>query len=318
MKPTPLMKAALVDFGNIEETQLEQRKIQRSISTAPGQAMQNSMLRIELEQWNGANPVRHLQPETIVRSSWANRHEESFLNEDFKNLRDDIENSGGNVQPIKVRPVYGQSGKYEIIFGHRRHQACLDLGYPVLAMIAEADDQKMFIEMDKENRQRKDLTPFEQGIMYARALDAGLFPSARKMADAAGIDLTNLGRTIALARLPEFVLKAFESPLDLQHRWSADLTSAVSERRDEVILIAQAIQSENPRPNAKNVFERLTRLPATSDFESVSHKLAIPGGAGQSGVISIDPSKKTIVISLKNVDVKRANDIEIFIKNFLA
>ena len=318
MKPTPLMKAALVDFGNIEETQLEQRKIQRSISTAPGQAMQNSMLRIELEQWNGANPVRHLQPETIVRSSWANRHEESFLNEDFKKLRDDIENSGGNVQPIKVRPINGQPGKYEIIFGHRRHQACLDLGYPVLAMIAEADDQKMFIEMDKENRQRKDLKPYEQGMMYAKALDAGLFPSARKMADAAGIDLANLGRSLALARLPVELIQAFESPLEILQRWSSDLTKAVAERPDQVFEISKAIQIEIPRPAAKNVFDRLTRLAATSDYESVPHKILVSGGAGQSGVIQTDPAMKTISILLKNVDAQRSNDLEALIKNFLA
>lgn len=38
-------------------------------------------------------------------------------------------------------------------------------------MIAgDVDDQQMFVEMDRENRQRKDLRPYEQGMMYGHAL----------------------------------------------------------------------------------------------------------------------------------------------------
>jgi ParB family chromosome partitioning protein len=110
--------------------------------------------------------------------------------------------------------------------GHRRHQACLELGLPVFAVIEALDDQSLFVEMDRENRQRKDLRPYEIGLMYAKALDDGLFPSAKKLAEAVGIDLSQLGKALSLARLPQDVLGAFQSPLDLQYRWASELVPA--------------------------------------------------------------------------------------------
>lgn len=318
MKATPRSKAASVDLGNLEDVQREQRGKRNMAGTAPGQAMQNSILRAELEQWNGASPVRHLDPKTVIRSKWANRHELSFHDDEFKLLKDDIENAGGNVQPIKVRPVIGKEGLFEVIFGHRRHQACLELGFPVLAMISDVADQQMFIEMDRENRQRKDLRPFEQGMMYAHALDEGLFTSAKKMAEAVGVDLGNLGRSLSLARLPKDVISAFESPLELQHRWSADLTNAIKDRAEDVIKVAKQIQKESPRPSAKEVFDRLVRKEATADATSTPHKVRLSGSAGQSGAITIDPASKSISVSLKNVDVARAQELEDLIKRFIA
>jgi hypothetical protein len=32
----------------------------------------------------------------------------------------------------------GDATRYEIVFGHRRHRACLELGLPVLAVLATA------------------------------------------------------------------------------------------------------------------------------------------------------------------------------------
>ena len=82
-------------------------------------------------------------------------------------LKSEMESAGGNVQAIKVRPIPGtEPQEYEIVFGHRRHRACLDLGLEVLATIESIDDKELFKEMDRENRQRADLRPYEQGLMY--------------------------------------------------------------------------------------------------------------------------------------------------------
>ena len=50
-------------------------------------------------------PLRKLDPSSIRPSKWANRHEASFLTADFQELKAEIAAAGGNVQPIKVRPV---------------------------------------------------------------------------------------------------------------------------------------------------------------------------------------------------------------------
>ena len=159
-------------------------------------------LKAQLKEFENSQVTKLIDPKLIVRSKWANRHDLSFTGTEFKGLKEDIRSQGGNVQPIKVRNLMGDAGKYEIVFGHRRHQACLELGIDVLAMIDDLDEKKLFIEMDRENRQRKDLRPYEVGAMYAKALDEGLFSSARKLAEEVGMDHSQLSKALNLARLP--------------------------------------------------------------------------------------------------------------------
>jgi ParB family chromosome partitioning protein len=93
------------------------------------------------------------------------------------------------LQAIKVRPLKpGGEFKYEVVFGHRRHRACLELGLPVLAVVDNLGGVELFVQMDRENRSRKNLSAWEQGMMYLRALENGLFPSNRQLAEKVGVD----------------------------------------------------------------------------------------------------------------------------------
>lgn len=270
-------------------------------------------LKEQLKEFDGSKPTRRIDPTSIVRSKWANRHELSFVDSDFEDLKEDIRANGGNVQPIKVRHLSGEVGKYEIVFGHRRHQACLELGVDVLALIDDLDEKKLFIEMDRENRQRKDLRPYEMGAMYAKALDEGLFPSARKLAEEVGIDHSQLSKSLALARLPIDVLNAFTSPLDLQYRWVADLVGAIQKDPDYVLAVAIGIQGENPRPTAAAVFKRLCgTVPHTAkDIE------VLEGKGGQTGSLTFDKKKCSVRIDLTNIDPKRFSAVKSAIEKLI-
>lgn len=213
-------------------------------------------LRRQLDQWEGDAHTRLIDPTLIDESPWANRHAASFESAEFQSLKTEIASAGGNVQPIKVR-AKGE-GRFEIVFGHRRARACKELGLPVLALIAEElSDQSLFIEMDRENRTRADLSPWEQGTVYRRAIDEGLFPSNRKLAEAIGSDLGIVGKALALARLPAEVVNAFASPMDLQYRFSKPISDALDKDKDAVIQRAKLIAKMTPKPNPKVVLERL-------------------------------------------------------------
>jgi ParB family transcriptional regulator, chromosome partitioning protein len=245
--------------------------------TAPGALMafandarssllrENESLRAELSQWEGVKPTRWLDPTLIARSRYANRHELNFSGEAYAQLKDEIRHAGGNVQPIKVRPLPGATDtdtpRYEVVFGHRRLQACRELGLPVLAMVDALDDQALFIEMDRENRTRKDLSAWEQGRMYQRALDEGLFSSNRKLAEAVGVDVGNLGRALMLARLPQEVVEAFASPLDLQFRWAKALNDAAGADTAGLVARARELAARKGQLPAKVVFEQLVQPP---------------------------------------------------------
>ena len=215
---------------------------------------------VELAQWEGAKAARLIDPKRVNASKFANRHELNYAGPDFAALRAEIESAGGNVQAIKVRQVASsgaEEARFEVVFGHRRHRACLELGLPVLAVVDNLDDRTLFVEMDRENRSRKDLSAWEQGTMYRRALQQGLFPSNRKLADAVGVDLSALGKALALAELPEPLVRAFASPLALQFRWAKPLGQALAANRDAVLACAQALASGPADRKAKLVFDRL-------------------------------------------------------------
>lgn len=233
---------------------------------------ENEHLHEELKQWDGAAVTRHLDPMLVVPSEYANREEGSFQFSEFKAFADEIESAGGNVQPIKVRPIAGSSPqKYEIVFGHRRHRACLERGVPLLAMIESIDDRALFQEMDRENRQRADLRPYEQGEMYRKALDNGLYPSLRAMADALGVDPTNASVAIGIARLPGSVLDAFASRLDIQFRWGRLLDAALKKDSARVLSLAAEVATKRKAGVAftsTQVLAHLTELTSSSKKDS--------------------------------------------------
>ncbi len=220
--------------------------------------IENERLRAELNQWEGAKATRLLDPKLIGWSAWANRDQANFDGPDFLELKQEIASAGGNVQPIKVRVAKpGGEHEYEIVFGHRRHRACLELGLPVLAVIDNLGEVDLFVQMDRENRSRKNLSAWEQGMMYLRALEKGLFASNRKLAEEVGVDLGLVGKAISLAKLPAEVVEAFASPLDLQFRWAKPLADAAERDRAGLVKRAKKAKELGPDRSAKDVLQAL-------------------------------------------------------------
>jgi ParB family chromosome partitioning protein len=264
LESTPRPKTApgaMMAFANDQRSALLKENEALRLQANQASELQSKLdeAHADLQQWDGAIPGLHLDPAKICRSRWANRHIDTFSNASFADLKQEIAAAGGNVQPIKVRRISENNFDYEIVFGHRRHQACFELGLPVFAIIENLSDTDLFVEMDRENRARKDLAPWEQGMMYRRALDEKLFFSNRKLADAIGADLSAVGKALVLAKLPEEVIAAFPSPLDLQYRWAKPLSDALTADRKGVLAKAKKISETAKEKSAKSVFAELTQ-----------------------------------------------------------
>jgi ParB family chromosome partitioning protein len=219
-------------------------------------------LRERLSDFDGAQATRAMDPKLIKASSWANRDLSHFKTEAFSRLKEEIASAGGNVQPIKVRPIEGAaagSPQFEIVYGHRRHQACLELGLPVLTLVQpEMRDAELFVEMERENREREDLSAWEQGVMYMRALEQGLFPSAKQLAAAIDRDMGNISKAMALAKLPGEVVRAFGSPLNLQFRWATPLKDAHQRDPEGLLAASRELTARVPPPSPAEGFSELT------------------------------------------------------------
>ena len=237
--------------------------------TAPGQmlaarsemlSLQSELaaLREKLKQFDGSLPTIKIDPKSIRVTRWANRHEVSFATPSFARLKASIELAGGNTQPILIRKSE-EHGVYEIVFGHRRHRACLELGIAVLAVLwsGPMPDVELFLSMDRENREREDLSAYEQGSTYTSALEAGLFQSQRRLAEAIGVSHTWVRKAIQVAELPPAIIEAFASPLDIQPTHAAEITAAMEHDKKTVLRRAEKLRQTSRRISAGQVVAHL-------------------------------------------------------------
>ena len=258
----------LLDNGNVPTpSPLPQRPrtgvgaISASLTMGRGIQEENDKLKIRLAEFEGRAFVQELDPKSVRSSAWANRHEDSFSSPEFLALKEEIASAGGNTQPIKVRPLQNDpKHQFEIVYGHRRHRACAELELPVIAVVEELSDQQLFLDMERENRERQDLSPWEQGVHYRRALDSGLFPSARQLAIQTGASVGLVSGALALADLPAEVVAAFGSPLALQYRFAPLLSQAVARDRSGVVTRAKKVSASGGVFTPKHVLHELLKL----------------------------------------------------------
>jgi ParB family chromosome partitioning protein len=272
------------------------------LTAQSGVVQEAEALRARVKSLEEEAPLRKIDPSLIRPSKWANRHEASFLTSDFRELKAEIASAGGNVQPIKVRPVSVLNGStppgepgFELIFGHRRHRACAELGIPVLAAIEEASDVSLFEQMERENRGRKNLSAWEQGMMYRRALDDGLYSSLRRLAEGLDVDVSLVSKSISLARLPEAVVAAFPSPLDIQFRWAAPLTEAMQKDPDGTLSRARAIAETRGDLGAATILSKLVGMPEPPPGQTASQTLTISKAGKVAARLTADAKGRALV-----------------------
>lgn len=272
------------------------------LTAQSGAVHEAEALRARVKTLEEGSPLQKLDPSSIRASRWANRHEASFQTVEFNELKAEIAAAGGNVQPIKVRPLPVLNGstpsdehRFELIYGHRRHRACADLGVPVLAVVEDASDVSLFEQMERENRGRQNLSAWEQGVMYRRALDEGLYSSLRRLADAIGVDVSLVSKSVALARLPDEVVAAFRSPLEIQFRWAAPLGDALQKDPDGTLQRARAIAESRGDLTSSAILSRLIGVPELPPTAGKGNPLTISKGGKVAAKLTSDAKGRALL-----------------------
>ncbi len=167
----------------------------------------------------------------------------------------------GQQEPALVREVNDEPGiDFEVIYGSRRRFACLALGKDLDVIISGAGDRECAVLMDAENRARQDISDYERALDYQRWLDDGLYVRQKDLADAIGIDTGNLNRLLKLAQLPEVLIKAFRTPLDIRVHYGTELLKQWQDpdRRPYMQKVAEALTKQ--AKDGAVAFKQLTKI----------------------------------------------------------
>jgi ParB family chromosome partitioning protein len=156
---------------------------------------------VELVAVPGAQ-LANLSPADIVPNAAQPRTEfdREALDELVASIRE-----VGVLQPIVVRPIAGQSDKYELIMGERRLRATKELGLATIpAVIKDTADEDMLRDALLENLHRANLNPLEEASAYQQLLaDFGI--TQEELAGRIGRSRPQITNTLRLLKLPAAV-----------------------------------------------------------------------------------------------------------------
>lgn len=173
---------------------------------------------------------------------WAhhNRAYELLNEERCIDLIGGFRSLGKQQRPAIVRSLEGEERKgeggriydFEIISGARRHWTVSWLrakgetnfqGEPFLFLVVvrdELNDTAAFELSDAENRGQKDISDYERAREYRWALDAIYEGNVSRMAEAIQMDRSSLTRFVSLTEIPDDIVNAYPSILDIRaHHW---------------------------------------------------------------------------------------------------
>ena len=236
--------------------------VPKTIAAEMSEGYIQTIARLKAERESG-KVVLELDPKRVRASAVANRHALS-LNEKDKDLADlkrDIL-SQGQLEPIRVRPAQdGPEGGYEIVYGHRRHAACLALdaerpgGWKVLALLdaAASEIRSHVLKMYQENAARKDLSAYEQAQMFQLWLDQKIFDSQTAIGEQIGVSRQLVSKYLKLLELPAEIVRAFGDPRVLALRWIDEIEPALAKDRAGVLARARKLAVTEPRPEPDRV-----------------------------------------------------------------
>ena len=157
-------------------------------------------------------------PTALVDPSFVADRFSRTADTDYRRLVDSIRVSGQLV-PILVRPHPTQAGRYQIAYGHRRHEAAAELGIPVKAIVRTLRDDELVVAQGRENGERRDLSYIERAL-FAAALQRRGFDRAT-LNGALGVHSAEMTRLLAVAAaVPEEVIRRIgPAPKAGRQRW---------------------------------------------------------------------------------------------------
>jgi len=220
----------------------------------------------------------------------------------------------GQLVPVLGRPVQGDpDADVEIIYGARRLFVAQHLNLPLRVELRNLTDREAIVAMDIENRHRKDLSPYERGMSYARWLRTKHFNSQDDIARALKVSASQVSRLLKLAQLPSVIVSAFASPLDIREGWGLELLQQWQDSKKRPLMAQRAriIGSRCPRAGAEEVYRHLLASPGSARTARLRrHDIVVTGSNGSplfrvrhhhNSVVFILPTAAVLEVNLERI-----------------
>ncbi|MBP2449799.1 plasmid partitioning protein RepB [Rhizobium leguminosarum] len=149
--------------------------------------------------------VVELDPDLIDASFVRDRIEDD--EQEFEELLSAIRERGQD-SPILVRPHPKVSGRYMVVFGHRRLRAAKALGKRVRAVVKDLKDSDHLVAQGQENSARANLSFIEKALFASEIARLHFDGDNAIVLSALSLDRATLSKMLAVANVPRELLDA--------------------------------------------------------------------------------------------------------------
>lgn len=207
----------------------------------------------------------YVDPKECEPWKYANRQEDELG--DIEGLIDSIK-LNKQLQPALIRkhPTPHDNIKYEVIFGRRRHIACLKLGIPFLAIIKDIPNvQEAIASQHAENKFRNDVSNYSNAMLYKKLLEDGVFNSEKALAVKLNISTSSLNDLMAFVKIPQEIIDSIPDIHSLSKSFALKILSLANKSKTnhkKLVELAPQIGTSISSP------ARLEKLVASMQLKS--------------------------------------------------
>ncbi|HEO1499423.1 TPA: ParB/RepB/Spo0J family partition protein, partial [Legionella pneumophila] len=186
----------------------------------------------------------YVNPEECEPWKYANRQEGELG--DIDGLIDSIK-SNKQLQPALVRNHPNPHGKikYEVIFGRRRHIACMRLGIPFLVIRKDIPNvQDAIASQDAENKLRNDVSNYSNAMLYKRLLSDNVFKTEKELSEKLRISYSTFNELMAYSKIPEDIVDAIPDVHTLSKQLAVTIVQLLNKSKsnyDKMLSIANQL-----------------------------------------------------------------------------
>ncbi|MTH96692.1 plasmid partitioning protein RepB [Roseibium sp. RKSG952] len=237
----------------------------------------------------------YLNPFDVEPSFMRDRYDmDPEAREKLDQLKASIRDMEGNYAPAAVRPHPKERGKYQLVFGHRRHQAIKELAnesaepnkWLLKAFINSVSDEELLLLQTSENAERLDLTYIERAS-WAHSLLKNTGLTQKDIAPRLGLEKASLSKMLStVTNIPEDVRYAIGRAEGVgEPRWMALSKFLKNEHLVDLIRL-EIGKPDFPELSSKERMERalLVMKQATTAANKAAQKSKKPAPKAQPSV----------------------------------